>query len=110
MSHGRAKSKFGYGMWQIRKPFDLEVGDWVLSHGDGKTTYPAKIIHLDNEEVILSGGNRLNRAGLIARIEQGNVNNAPNGVLVADVKNALKDYGRLRVQTYADWAKELNDG
>ena len=108
MSHSRPRSMKGYGMWFIRKPFDLEVGDWVLSHGDGRTTYPAKIILIDDKEVILSGGHKLNKTGLLARIESGNVNNAPNGVLVEDVKAALKDYGRLRVETWSDYARGLH--
>ena len=99
----------GYGMWQIRKPFDLEVGDWVLTHGNGRITFPAKIIHVDEKEVILSYGLKLNRTGLLALIVQGNVNNAPNGVLVEDVKAALKDYGRLKVETWSDYARRLRE-
>lgn len=110
MSHTRSRSRFGQDkIWFIRKPVNLEVGDWVLTHGDGKTSFPQKIILIDGEEVVFSGGKRLNKRGILARIAEGNVNNAPRGVAVAEIKCALLDYGRLRVQTYADWAMELKE-
>jgi hypothetical protein len=112
MSHSRARGRFGQdAMWRIQKPFNLEIGDWVLSHGNGRLVYPAKIIHIDDKEVLLSNSHKLNRTGILARIVEGNINHAPRGVLVQDIKDVLNDlkhsYGMLRVETYADWAMEL---
>ena len=109
MSHGRVRSRFGYGMWKIRKPFDLKVGDLVLSHGDGRITYPSKITAIDATEVELDGTRKLTKNCLLAKIEHSK-GSAPLGIPIVDIKDALDDYGRLRVQTYADWAKELRNG
>lgn len=79
----------------------------MLTNGDGKTSFPQKIILIENEEVVFSGGKRLNRIGILARIAEGNINNAPRGVPVVEIKAALMDYGRLYVETYSDWAMKL---
>ena len=109
MTHTRTRSRFGYGEWHIRQPFCLKIGDWVLTHGDGRIAYPAEITAINDTEVELDGTRTLTINCLLAQIEIGNVRNAPLGIPIIDIKDALKDYGRLRVQTYADYARILQE-
>lgn len=109
MSHGSGRAPKMYdGSWiRIRKPFDVKVGDWVFTHGNGEVVYPSRISSIRGTLIVLDESRTINKKGLLAVIDQKRFPSMPIGVKVHEIKAALEDYGRLQVMTYSRYATEV---
>lgn len=110
MSHDRARSKYKTTLIIISKPFDLKLNDIVFTHGNGIRTRPSRITALRDKQVQLDNSRIINKTGLIAKYVSGDIRFlAPVDIEVADIMLALKDYGRLYITSYSDYARKLMD-